>query len=78
MPNLYTNRPDKDEYVEYIAPTKRVTIYDKESKCYKLTDEGKELLFDELIQYLGQKEDTLQYLREQTLREGIKWHDWRR
>ena len=75
---LYTNRPSKDEYVEYIAPTKRATIYDKESKCYKLTDEGKELLFDELIQYLGQKEDTLQYLREQTLREGIKWRDYRR
>ena len=78
MIDLYTNRPSKDEYVEYIAPTKRATIYDKESKCYKLTDEGKELLFDELIQYLGQKEDTLQYLREQTLREGIKWRDYRR
>lgn len=78
MPNLYNNKPDKSDYVIYIAPGKRVTVYDKENKCYRLTDEGKDLIFDELIQYIGQKEDTLQYLREQTLREGIKWHDYRR
>jgi len=69
--NLYNNRPSKDDCVEYIAPTKRATFYDKENKCYKLTDEGKELLFDELVQYLGQKEDALQYLREQTINQII-------
>ena len=77
MPNLYNNKPDKSDYVNYIAPEKRATVYDKENKCYRLTIEGKELTFDELIQYIGQKEDTLQYLREQTLREGIRWRDRR-
>ena len=78
MPNLFYNKPDKEDYIHYIDSNKRATIYDKENKCYRLTDEGKELTFDELIQYLGQREDTIQYAQIKTLNDAIRFHDgWR-